>query len=146
VRVVFRAKAAEESLVARDWYEERRAGLGNEFTAELKKVPATFYRTPAGTEPVREWLQGLERTDRQRIGADIATVEYGWPVGMPVARSLGRGLWEVRTNLDRNRTARVFFCFADGRMILLHGFMKKTRTTPARVLLIARNRQEEVGR
>jgi len=100
--MVPRERSGDIALVYLERYIQEEVGLD-----ELKKVPASFYRTPAGTEPVREWLQGLERTDRQRIGADIAT---------------------------------------EGRMILLHGFMKKTRTTPARVLLIARNRQEEVGR
>jgi hypothetical protein len=54
------------------------------------------YRTSAGAEPVRDWLKGLSRDERREIGQDIATVEYGWPVGMPVCRPLGQGLWEVR--------------------------------------------------
>jgi phage-related protein len=111
---------------------------------ELKKVPARFYRNENGMEPVRDWLQSLNRDDRQRIGADIATVEYGWPVGMPTCRPMGAGLWEVRSNLDGRRTARVLFCFAAGQMILLHGFIKKTKKTPGADLEIARARQREI--
>lgn len=48
----------------------------------------------------------------------------------PVCRSMGKGLYEVRTNLPGNRTARVLFCIAEGEMVLLHGFMKKSSKTP----------------
>ena len=66
---------------------------------DLKKLPARFYRSETGTEPVREWLTSLPKADRRMLGVDIATVEYGWPVGMPTCRPLGRGLWEVRSSL-----------------------------------------------
>jgi predicted XRE-type DNA-binding protein len=70
-----------------------------------KRVPAIFYRTEAGGEPVREWLKGLLAKDRKRIGEDIKTVEFGWPIGMPVCRPLRDGIYEVRTSLGRNRIA-----------------------------------------
>ncbi len=96
-----------------------------------KRTPAIFYRTGAGGEPVREWLKGLSRDDRKRIGEDIKTVEFGWPVGMPVCRPLGDGVYEVRTRLSQNRIARVlFYVDRKGRMVLLHGFLKKTPKTP----------------
>jgi phage-related protein len=68
-----------------------------------------FYRTPAGNEPVREWLKELSRDDRLAIGQDLQHLQYRWPVGMPLARPLTNGLAEVRTNLAGNRTARVLF-------------------------------------
>ena len=58
----------------------------------LKRVPASFYQSPSGKEPVREWLKDLPNDDRKVIGIDIATAEYGWPVGMPLCRSLDEGL------------------------------------------------------
>jgi hypothetical protein len=64
-----------------------------------KRIPAKFYKTEGGTEPVRDWLKSLERSERLNIGTDIKTVEYGWPVGMPICRPMGNGLFEVRTNL-----------------------------------------------
>lgn len=104
-----------------------------------KRVPAIFYRTEAGGEPVREWLKDLSGEDRQRIGEDIKTVEFGWPIGMPVSRPLGDGIYEVRTNLSQNRIARVlFYIDKKARMVLLHGFMKKTRKTPPEDLDLAR--------
>ena len=97
-----------------------------------KRVPAIFYRTEAGGEPLREWLKRLSPDDRKRIGEDIKTVEFGWPIGMPVCRPLRDGIYEVRTSLTQNRIARVlFYIDKKGRMVLLHGFIKKTRKTPA---------------
>ncbi|MDQ3389544.1 MAG: type II toxin-antitoxin system RelE/ParE family toxin [Gemmatimonadota bacterium] len=109
----------------------------------LQKVPARFWKGANGTEPVRDWLQSLNKEDRKAIGGDIATVEYGWPVGMPTCSSMGVGLWEVRTNLADKRIARVLFCFAERQMVLLHGFIKKTKKTPGNDLAIARKRQRE---
>ena len=67
--------------------------------SELKKLPAAFYSTPGGNEPVREWLLDLDTESRRIVGKDIATVEYGWPVGMPLTKSLGGGLLEVRSKM-----------------------------------------------
>ncbi len=56
-----------------------------------------FYRMDSGNEPVREWLKGLPRQERKIIDSDIKTVQYGWPLGMPVVRKLEPGLWESRS-------------------------------------------------
>lgn len=109
---------------------------------DLKRVPAVFFRSRAGAEPVRDWLRSLDKHDRFRIGADIKTVEFGWPIGMPTCRPLGRGIYEVRTIL-RNKIARVLFCIGGGRMILLHGFIKKTQKTPKADLDLARQRKRD---
>jgi phage-related protein len=108
-----------------------------------KRVPAIFYRTAAGGEPVRDWLKALlSAEDRKRIGEDIKTVEFGWPVGMPVCKPLGGGLYEVRTSLAQNRIARLlFYIDKKTRMVLLHGFIKKTRKTPDEDLRLARMNQ-----
>ena len=112
----------------------------------LKKVPARFYLTPTGGNPVRDWLIGLPPEDRREIGHDIGTVEYGWPLGMPLCRSLGEGLWEVRSTLPSRRIARVLFCLVRSELVLLHGFIKKTQKTPADELALARKRQKEIDR
>lgn len=104
-----------------------------------------FFRTDAGGEPVREWIKKLPLPeDRKRIGEDIKTVEYGWPIGMPVCRRLGDGIYEVRTSLAQNRIARVlFYIDKKGRMILLHGFVKKTQKTPNEDLELARSNKNK---
>ena len=80
---------------------------------------------------MREWLKKPVPEDRKIIGEDIKDVEFAWPIGMPLVRSLGHGLWEVRSNLTAGRIARVIFTADQGAMVLLHGFVKKTRQTPA---------------
>jgi len=109
-----------------------------------RKVPLVFYRTLSGTEPVREWLKGLPETERQAIGKDLLRAQWRWPVGMPLCRPLGNGLWEVRTDLPTKRTARVLLCLSGGCLVALHGFVKKTRTTPSEDLALARMRQKEL--
>lgn len=106
-----------------------------------KRVPARFYQAENGNEPVREWLKQLEPLDRKIVGADIKTVEYGWPVGMPTCRPMGKGLYEVRSNLPSGKIARVLFCVYEEKMILLHGFIKKTQKTSARDLDLALKRK-----
>ena len=106
-----------------------------------KRVPAIFFRTEACGEPVRDWLKSLPSPeDRKRIGEDVKTVEFGWPLGMPVCKPLGDGIYEVRTSLAQKRIARVlFYIDKKDRMVLLHGFIKKTRKTPGEDLVLARN-------
>lgn len=103
------------------------------------KLKVTFYRTDSGGEPVREWLKSMSLEERKIIGEDIKTVQFGWPLGMPLVRSLGSGLWEVRSNLS-NRIARVIFTTKEGHMILLHGFIKKSQKTPKDDLELAQSR------
>lgn len=109
-----------------------------------KKLPAFFYETAAGAEPVRDWLLTLDDEDRRVIGTDIATVEYGWPVGMPTCRPLGDGLWEVRSSLPSRREARVIFAVIEEQMVLLHAFVKKTQKTPKTDLDLALNRLKDL--
>jgi phage-related protein len=105
-----------------------------------KQIPAIFFRTEVGGEPVRDWLKSLPSSeDRKRIGEDIKTVEFGWPVGMPVCRPLGDGVYEARTKLAQNRIARVlFYIDKKARMVLLHGFIKKTQKSPDKDLELAK--------
>jgi phage-related protein len=105
-----------------------------------KRITVIFLRTVAGGEPVRDWLKSLEPVeDRKQIGVDIKTVEFGWPIGMPVCRPLGDGLYEVRSDISGGRIARVlFYINAESHMVLLHGFVKKTQKAPQADLELAR--------
>jgi len=99
-----------------------------------------------GTEPVRDWLKELSKADRKIIGADIKTLEFGWPIGMPLCRSITsrKGLWEIRSSLPDKKIARILFCVHDGSLLLLHGFIKKTQKTPDAELSLADNRMKQV--
>ena len=109
-----------------------------------RKAPLVFFRGDAGNEPVRDWLRGLNQVERRAIGTDLLRAQWRWPVGMPLCRPMGKGLWEVRTDLPGNRTARVLICFYRDHLIALHGFIKKTRATPEDDLTLARKRQKEL--
>lgn len=98
-----------------------------------------FFATDTGSEPVREWLKELSALDRKTIGEDIKTVQFGWPLGMPLVDHLEGDIWEVRIKLD-NRIARVLFVIEKQTMILLHGFTKKSQKTPKPELDLAKQR------
>ena len=95
--------------------EERLANRTKKDTyrpLDSKQLPIIFFSTSAGREPVREWLRELPAAERRIIGEDIKTLQFRWPLGMPLVRSLGDGLWEVRSNLP-NRIARCLFFIED---------------------------------
>lgn len=104
-----------------------------------------FYATELGAEPVREWLKLLPAFDRKVIGEDMKTVQFGWPLGMPLVRSMGGGIWEVRIRLE-NRIARVLFVLDGSTMVLLHGFIKKTQATSQSDLDLAKDRFKQLRR
>lgn len=110
-----------------------------------KNIRAAFYATGSGNEPVRSWLKELPAQDRKVLGEDIAAVEFTWPTGMPLVRPMKQGLWEVRSTLSGNRIARILFCQSGDRMVLLHGFIKKSQKTPDEDLALARKRQKEIA-
>lgn len=103
-------------------------------------LAVAFFRTETGREPVREWLKSLAREQRKIIGEDIKTVQFGWPLGMPLVRKLDQDLWEVRIRLPAG-IARVMFTTGEQRMILLHGFIKKSQKTPREDLELAKTRR-----
>ncbi len=96
-----------------------------------------------GNEPVREWLKNLPREEKKSIGEDIKTVQFGWPLGMPLIRKLDSDLWEVRSHVT-NRIARVIFTIITDRMILLHGFIKKSQKTSKDDMKLAKKRATDV--
>lgn len=102
-----------------------------------------FFRTETGNEPVREWLRSLPKDDRKTIGIDIKTVQEGWPIGMPVAKKISNGIWEIRSNLS-DRISRVLFTLSEGKIILLHGFIKKTQKTSRDDLNLAVKRMKQL--
>lgn len=101
-----------------------------------------FFRTGNGREPVREWLLSLDKNDRKEIGEDIKLIQFRWPLGMPLVRKLESNLWEVRSHLTNGRIARVLFTVHAHQIALLHGFIKKSRKTPANDLKLGHSRKD----
>jgi len=111
---------------------------------KAKILPAAFYRTERGNEPVRDWLKlELNKEDRVKVGTAIKRVELEWPIGKPTCAPMSDGLWEVRVNLP-DRIARVIFFVHDKTMVLLHGFIKKAQQTPKDDLDLAGKRKRDV--
>ena len=110
-----------------------------------RKIPAIFYRSASGSEPVREWLKTLDKADRQTVGEDIAYVQYKWPIGKPRVDHLRGPIWEVRSKIG-NRIARMLFAVEESEMILLHAFVKKTQqTNPADIELATKRLKEWIN-
>lgn len=104
-----------------------------------------FFRTARGNEPAREWLKSLKREDRKRIGEDVKTAQFGWPLGMPLIRKLETRLWEVRSHVSQG-ISRVIFTVEGNTRVLLHGFIKKSQKTPPVELKTARQRLADLRR
>ena len=104
-----------------------------------RPISVRFFCLDSGREPVREWLRSRRPEDRKVIGEDIKTLQFGWPVGMPLARKMDSNLWELRSNLERG-VARTFFTVYEDQIVLLHGFVKKSQKTPANELALAKRR------
>ncbi len=100
-----------------------------------------FFKTETNNEPVREWLKSLPLEAKKAIGRDIKTAQYSWPIGMPLVRNLHNGMWEIRTNLE-NTISRVIITLSDNKIILLHGFIKKTNKAPRDDLDLATKRMK----
>ena len=111
-----------------------------------QKTVLVFFRTESGNEPVRAWLKALDVEERYAIGRDLMRAQWRWPVGMPLCRPMGDGLWEIRTDLPTGRTARVMLTHYRDRLVALHGFIKKARNTPKGDLTIAETRMKELKR
>ena len=113
----------------------------NQFMDSEPILTVLFFLTGSGQEPVRRWLKSLDSDDRKVIGGDIKLVQFRWPLGMPLVRKMGAGLWEVRSRLRVGRIARTFFTVQSPEMILLHGFIKKSQKTPVNEIELARSRK-----
>ena len=103
-----------------------------------------FYQEDSGREPVLDWLKRLDKAERKIIGEDLQTLQYRWPLGMPLVKFLSKNLWELRCTLP-NRICRIIFIVEEKNIILLHGFIKKTQKTPQREIEIAAVRKNKLG-
>ena len=103
------------------------------------KLKVHFYKTDSGTEPVRRWLQSLSTAHKKTIGEDIKTVQFGWPLGMPLVEKIKPFIWEVRSKIS-NGIVRVLFTVDGNVMILLHGFIKKSKKISKNELKTAMSR------
>ncbi len=108
-------------------------------------MAVSFYVTASGREPVREWLSALDRAALRVVSEDLRTLQFGWPLGMPLVRKLEPDLWEMRSNI-RAGIVRVLFTIADADAVLVHAFVKKSQALPQDAISLARKRMKEIQR
>ena len=111
--------------------------------AVTKPFDIRFYQETSGKEPALEWIEEFNEKEQKIIGHDIKTIQYSWPLTMPLVKALGGGLMEIRIKL-KDRQLRIFFTLHDGAIILLHGFVKKTQKTPNNEMEIALKRLKQI--
>ena len=103
-------------------------------------LACVFFETDQENQPVRDFLLKQQREDRKIIGADIFTVQEGFPLGYPLVEKVDKDIWEIRSNVTGG-ICRVFFTLHRGEtMVLLHGFIKKSRKIPKAELKTVRDR------
>jgi phage-related protein len=105
----------------------------------------TFYQTNGGNEVVLDFIKSLTPKDRKVIGKDLKTLQFGYPLGMPLCRHLRSQIQELRSSLPSGREVRLLFFFhsPSQQIIVLHGFIKTSRTTPKSDIDLAETRKKE---
>ncbi len=116
----------------------------NGATLESGEWTAVFYVVTGGGEPVREFLASLDlRTQARLRGAIELLVARNVTASEPLVRHLEGKLWELRVESNTN-IYRIVYAFSSGRrIVLLHGFQKKTQKTPRREIETAARRFED---
>lgn len=102
-------------------------------------LDVVFYETEMENQPCRDFLLELDKEDRQEVGADIFSVQKGFPLGLPLCKKIMNDLWEIRSNIS-DGICRVFFTVSENTIVLLHGFKKKSQKIPLEEMEIIKSR------
>ena len=110
------------------------------YDAEVSDWRIEYYETAAGRRPVNEYLGSLHPSERARVTHDINVLEQlGIQLGAPQVKSLGQGLWELRTT-GRPQHRLIYVAVRGRTLLMLHAFTKTTPKTPRREIDTARQR------
>lgn len=108
------------------------------------KLELSFFRSEQQVEPIREWLKELTKEEKRIIGTDLKTIQFGWPLGMPLVKNVGNSIWEARSHLPQGKISRIFFVIYNDTIVLLHGFIKKAQKIPQKELHLAKKRRQQL--
>ena len=87
----------------------------------------SFYEDCRGKSPVLDFIKGLDARDRAKINNTLRLLEeFGPELGMPHARRIKKGLWELRPGANR----LFYFMQMKNRFVILHGYRKRSRKAP----------------
>ena len=101
------------------------------------------YESSYGSKPVDEFISKQQTSAIAKIIHHVRLLkQYGNILGMPHAKNLGSGLFELR--IRGKQELRIFYCFKQKTIFLLHGIKKQTQKTPRKELEIASNRKTEL--
>lgn len=108
-----------------------------------KRLNIYFYYKANNTSPIYQYYLELDIKIRRKILAYIALlIKNNGRLGMPYTRHIEGKIWELRIDFNKN-FHRIFYFILDGKkIILLHGFNKKTNKTPQKEINKAINHQK----
>ncbi len=110
----------------------------------MDKFRVEFYVTPNGEEPAREFLDELDPKMRTKMFRTINMLaKNGSDLRPPYSEKLDKHIFELRAKVGSDISRVLYFFFVDRRIVLTHGFIKKTQKTPPRELERARKYYQE---
>lgn len=106
----------------------------------------SFYETERGKEVVLNFIDSFSKPDRDRIFEDIRTLQYNFPIGMPLSRYLTDKLWELRISTPSKCEVRLLYFFDKPSqcIVIAHGFVKKSAKIPKSELSIGLKRKRKI--
>ncbi len=103
-----------------------------------------FYETENGRTPVLDFLMSLDPKMRAKVGAMMQLLEEKGPeLRKPYTEHLGNGIFELRAIQGNNISRTLFFFYAEQRIIITNGFIKKTGKTPPKEISLAKARRKD---
>lgn len=88
---------------------------------------------------VHKYLLTLEKSTYSKVLKCIKLLEtYSYSLTMPYSKPISQNLFELR--IRGQQEVRIFYCFYNNQIYLLHSFIKKTQKTPQREINIAKKR------
>lgn len=103
-----------------------------------------LYSTKAGEEVVADYLNSLPSKDLAKVMRDIELLgEYGTALHEPQTKHIDGAIWELRTKFSTNIYRIFYFIRQNNKIVLLHGFTKKTQRTPQREIDLAKKRMDD---
>lgn len=90
-----------------------------------------FYETEKGKKPAREFLESLEPKMKAKTFSNLDILQdAGFSLREPYSKHLDDGIFELRSKVGSNISRVLYFFYVGNKIILTHGFVKKTRKTP----------------
>lgn len=108
------------------------------------KFKAEFYETKNGNKPAKDFMLSQDDKMKAKLFGLVDILEqYGNALREPYSKPLGDGIFELRAKVGTNISRVLYFFYYEGRIILTHGFVKKTQKTPKSEIKKAKEYRKE---